>query len=70
MSWSNNKERKRKSDGGVKEEGKKVRGVGKREKGKMVKLLWLIVSIENLEVTIAKEIKIHRDNNICLVVDR
>lgn len=53
MSWSNNKERKRKSDGGVKEEGKKVRGVGKREKGKMVKLLWLIVSIENLEVTIA-----------------
>ena len=40
-------------DGGVKEEGKKVRGVGKREKGKMVKLLWLIVSIENLEVTIA-----------------
>ena len=39
MSWSNNKERKRKSDGGVKEEGKKVRGVGKREKGKMVKLL-------------------------------
>ena len=37
----------------MRKEGRRITGVGKREKGKMIKLLWLIMLIVNLVVSIA-----------------